>query len=270
MSDEEALFAAILAHPDEDTPRLVYADWLQEHGDEPRADFIRLQIERERLTPADPQFPTVLRRERTLFAHHKARWLMPLQVMLPGASMKFRRGFVEELTVPAALFARHGDEVAKMAPLRMVRVTQLGVHAADVSRVPCGPGARVYGVIREARWSYPEERVEFLRQASDALEPYIAVGRWLVLAWAVWSGPDRRAVQEAIAFADRYYPLPAGECNVAIRPFDAEDEFRTWCPVEVPSASPHWLLLDAGRLVEDRIGNEPPERWRDFLTGGEP
>ncbi len=33
---------AILAEPDDDVPRLIYADWLQERG-EPRGDFIRLQ-----------------------------------------------------------------------------------------------------------------------------------------------------------------------------------------------------------------------------------
>lgn len=32
MSDRAALLAAIIANPDEDTPRLVYADWLDEHG----------------------------------------------------------------------------------------------------------------------------------------------------------------------------------------------------------------------------------------------
>ena len=31
MSDEAALLKSIIAHPDEDTPRLVYADWLDEN-----------------------------------------------------------------------------------------------------------------------------------------------------------------------------------------------------------------------------------------------
>lgn len=43
MNDGDALLAAILAHPDEDTPRLVYADWLQERGRGERAELIRLQ-----------------------------------------------------------------------------------------------------------------------------------------------------------------------------------------------------------------------------------
>lgn len=44
MTDGEALLAAILAHPDADTPRLMYADWLDENGQGERAEFIRVQI----------------------------------------------------------------------------------------------------------------------------------------------------------------------------------------------------------------------------------
>ena len=43
MTDRDALLAAITANPDEDTPRLIYADWLQENGEPDRAEFIRLQ-----------------------------------------------------------------------------------------------------------------------------------------------------------------------------------------------------------------------------------
>jgi uncharacterized protein (TIGR02996 family) len=42
--EQAALLTAIVAEPDEDTPRLVYADWLQEHGDEEQAQFIRESI----------------------------------------------------------------------------------------------------------------------------------------------------------------------------------------------------------------------------------
>ncbi|AWM35950.1 hypothetical protein GobsT_63090 [Gemmata obscuriglobus] len=41
--DADALLDAIFDAPDDDTPRLVYADWLQEHGQEAYAQFIRLQ-----------------------------------------------------------------------------------------------------------------------------------------------------------------------------------------------------------------------------------
>ena len=43
MTDGDALLAAIYHNPHDDTPRLVYADWLEENGDEARAEFIRVQ-----------------------------------------------------------------------------------------------------------------------------------------------------------------------------------------------------------------------------------
>ncbi len=45
MNDGDALLRAILVQPDEDTPRLVYADWLQENGEPERAEYIRLQVQ---------------------------------------------------------------------------------------------------------------------------------------------------------------------------------------------------------------------------------
>ncbi len=45
MSDEDLLLRAICNDPEEDTPRLVYADWLQENGEEKRAEYIRYQVD---------------------------------------------------------------------------------------------------------------------------------------------------------------------------------------------------------------------------------
>jgi uncharacterized protein (TIGR02996 family) len=44
MTDHDALLAAICANPREDTPRLVFADWLEENGQPERAAFIRTDI----------------------------------------------------------------------------------------------------------------------------------------------------------------------------------------------------------------------------------
>lgn len=41
MTDETSLLTAILANPADDTAGLVYADYLQENGQEKRAEFIR-------------------------------------------------------------------------------------------------------------------------------------------------------------------------------------------------------------------------------------
>jgi uncharacterized protein (TIGR02996 family) len=53
VNDELALLAAIRENPDEDTPRLMYADWLDEHGRGKRAAFIRNDVERYRCEHAD-------------------------------------------------------------------------------------------------------------------------------------------------------------------------------------------------------------------------
>src|SRR5579885_46194 len=51
MTDADALLVAVLAAPDDDAPRLIYADWLDEHGEPARAEFIRVQCEKDRAQP---------------------------------------------------------------------------------------------------------------------------------------------------------------------------------------------------------------------------
>jgi uncharacterized protein (TIGR02996 family) len=57
MDEQDALIGAILAAPDDDLPRLVYADWLQERGgvrNSIRAKLIRAQCELARMAFDDP------------------------------------------------------------------------------------------------------------------------------------------------------------------------------------------------------------------------
>src|SRR5690242_12658735 len=93
MSDEKALLSAIWAHPHEDTPRLVYADWLQEHGQPERAEFIRVQIELARLGEWDesPRKTELEKREEVLWKKHAKAWKAGLPKLLQAAS--FHRGF---------------------------------------------------------------------------------------------------------------------------------------------------------------------------------
>src|SRR5260370_26451208 len=43
MTQDEAFLQDIIAHPDDDAPRLIYADWLADHGQPERAEFIRVE-----------------------------------------------------------------------------------------------------------------------------------------------------------------------------------------------------------------------------------
>ena len=67
----EPFLAEIAAAPFADTPRLIFADWLEEQGD-PRADFIRIQCTRERLDDDEPLAQALADREADLWAAHGA------------------------------------------------------------------------------------------------------------------------------------------------------------------------------------------------------
>jgi uncharacterized protein (TIGR02996 family) len=56
---QKALLAGICASPDELTPRLVYADWLEEHDQRERAEFIRLGCEAHQLDQEDTESQAV-------------------------------------------------------------------------------------------------------------------------------------------------------------------------------------------------------------------
>ncbi len=54
QTDQQAFLDAVRADPLNDLPRLVYADWLEEHGQPDRAEFIRIQC---RLYDMEPDHP---------------------------------------------------------------------------------------------------------------------------------------------------------------------------------------------------------------------
>jgi uncharacterized protein (TIGR02996 family) len=66
MTDRDALYRAILAHPDDDTPRLVYADWLQENDRSEEAEFIRIGCQLEALPPEHPDYAELVVRQEEL------------------------------------------------------------------------------------------------------------------------------------------------------------------------------------------------------------
>jgi uncharacterized protein (TIGR02996 family) len=54
MTAENAFLRSIINHPEDDNPRLIYADWLDEQGEVDRAEFIRVQCELEKMGPDRP------------------------------------------------------------------------------------------------------------------------------------------------------------------------------------------------------------------------
>src|SRR5262245_61467675 len=100
MTHDDAFVESIVEAPDDDAPRLIYADWLEEHEDPDRAAFVRVQIELARLPEGDPRREELERREDELLTEHEGRWTAPLRaVLLEDIAMAvFHRGFVEEMS----------------------------------------------------------------------------------------------------------------------------------------------------------------------------
>ena len=91
---DDAFLRAIRADPEADLPRLVYADWLDEHDDPARAEFVRVQCELAKLPDHDAAYAALEDREHELLAEHEAKWLGDGPT---PDEWTFRRGFVDEL-----------------------------------------------------------------------------------------------------------------------------------------------------------------------------
>jgi uncharacterized protein (TIGR02996 family) len=116
MTPEEAFLADIIESPDDDGPRLIFADWLEDHDQADRAAFIRVQIELAALPHDDPRRPGLKTTERRLQEQHERLWAAPLSEI--ASDWGFRRGLVELVALPAAALARHADAIFQSAPVR--------------------------------------------------------------------------------------------------------------------------------------------------------
>src|SRR5262245_43887591 len=115
--EEAALLDAVRAAPDDDAPRLRYADWLAERGDA-RAELIRVQCELARPDVPAARRAQLLLRERELFGARRDEWLQPLRALhVEGDQVTWRRGFVEEVTLfDFRTFARKAAALFTAAP----------------------------------------------------------------------------------------------------------------------------------------------------------
>src|SRR5262249_22023608 len=91
-SEVLAFLQAIKETPDDDGPRLIFADWLEEH-DDPRGEFIRVQCALTRMSWDDPRRGDLQRRMQELLQQHEKEWLGPLGAF-KGIHCWWRRGLV--------------------------------------------------------------------------------------------------------------------------------------------------------------------------------
>jgi uncharacterized protein (TIGR02996 family) len=119
MTHDDAFLQAIGESPDDDTPRVIYADWLDDHGHYERAEFIRVQCQLARMPAGDGQRHPLEELERRLLERHQGEWLGSLRPSL--SAWRFRRGFLDAVTVPAATYMRHAT-FPRPASVRRIEV----------------------------------------------------------------------------------------------------------------------------------------------------
>jgi uncharacterized protein (TIGR02996 family) len=127
MIAEPQLVDSIIAYPDDDNARLVYADWLEEHNEGERAEFIRTQCALENLPITDSRRPDLLAKEQHLLSTYGGVWALPIQ-HLGARSVVFRRGFVEGIEIDADVFLGAGGLLCQHAPIRDVKVANVEPH----------------------------------------------------------------------------------------------------------------------------------------------
>ena len=206
MTDLEALHAAVLAHPEEDTPRLAYADELEERGDPERAAYIRWHISGAMggyaagkpfsVSPSlewVPSWPRHTRRERVDGIDY-------LDGDGLAATLTFGRGFGARLACHLGAFLSHAESMFRSHPITTVRITD---QSPDSVRIHDG----------SVRWIF--------RRWPDADE---AAGRPVprgYLPRALWDTP--------YISADPVFGGSGKSPRVFMSAFDAMDELSAAC-----------------------------------------
>jgi uncharacterized protein (TIGR02996 family) len=144
MDDHAALVAAVVDRPDDDTPRLVLADWLDDHGHADRAAFVRAQVELAR-TPEWEPFAVACRHRTPEWSDAGALFRDTLPPFPAGwavewAEPPFRRGLGWRVRIGSLLaWEEVAPELVRAAPIGALHL-RAAATLDDWRRFAAGPG----------------------------------------------------------------------------------------------------------------------------------
>ena len=149
----EAFLTAIRETPEDDTPRLIFADWLKENGDTERAEFIRLECRIRALPPDDPDYLDLFLRATDLQTLLEPRLLAEWPALTNVEWQPvFERGFLSHAAIDLGDF--QGERVKD--------ASYLPILDEIVSRTPV---RHLYLSLSDV---YPDQFLQFLQSPAVA------------------------------------------------------------------------------------------------------
>ncbi|MDF1663993.1 MAG: TIGR02996 domain-containing protein [Planctomycetota bacterium] len=117
--DWRVAIGAISAVPNDDTPRLLFANWLEEAGN-PRGEFIRLQCELA-AGPFRSKRWGIKTRSEALFKEHSQSWIEALGAK---GDWTWNRGFAQAVQLDASELKKHSATIFSQEPIDSVSVNR--------------------------------------------------------------------------------------------------------------------------------------------------
>ena len=244
----QAFLDAVLADPEDDAPRLIFADWLDEQGEGDRAELIRVQCkEADLLRTGSPtqvvcDRELLLAREKELLgltgrSHPRPEGVLEISnwVKWSFSGMAaaiiwkpvFRRGFVDEVTMIWDDCNMHLDAILRQHPIQKVNLSHL-----PFDRSPHNNLGRHRITIRFLRENHPLLRTTDCSPKASAREPCLRllkhhwpqVKEWDILdpptrhfVGGPWSGrraPVTEGIQRLIVPVSRILPAYSEEATI--------------------------------------------------------
>jgi uncharacterized protein (TIGR02996 family) len=251
--------------PEDDAPRLILADWLEEH-DDPRGEFLRLQVHKHRLPPLDERLIEMEDREKALLAEHGPRWFAGLARWDVGWTSY--RGLLHVISQAADLFGPGWSRWVKSAQFAWVKQLRLSGNArtADIIRL-----AGLPALAHVASLDLWKNRIGDRAAAALAQSPHVGRLHTLNLAEA-HLGPDTaRALADSTTLTRLRHLIlcgnPLGDTGAAalaaspalacLETLDLRDTGLTDAGAEALAGSPHLQNLRVLNVWKNRISG-----WR--------
>jgi uncharacterized protein (TIGR02996 family) len=201
MSEEQAFLDAIAASPFDDTPRLVYADWLDEHGEPAKAAYLRLIVSLVPLLEGEDPDPAATERllsNATLLPLDwrmaaAARFMVVLYGYEPSQKIQTIKVVRELLGPGLAKAVEFVEYIPRRFPLRTTLEGALGIRARSLAEAKCKVGVHPcdeFELPQMATYSVATELINFdynenpERASPMPVEAEEAFRDFLVAAWA--------------------------------------------------------------------------------------